>query len=156
MKYDVVIVGGGLGGLLCGYILSKHGSRVVVLEKNAVVGGCLQSFRRHGILFDTGMHYVGSVEPGQLLYRFWKYFDLLGDIRLRKLDEQAFDVVSYGGCRYPSAMGYEPWREQLARFFRRSGKLYSVIRKIYINCRSVLRFHVWKKWDRHCRWKWNM
>ena len=131
MIYDVVIVGGGLGGLLCGYILSKHGSRVVVLEKNAVVGGCLQSFRRHGILFDTGMHYVGSVEPGQLLYRFWKYFDLLGDIRLRKLDEQAFDVVSYGGCRYPSAMGYEP-------------------------CRSVLRFHVWKKWDRHCRWKWNM
>lgn len=117
MKYDVVIVGGGLGGLLCGYILSKHGSRVVVLEKNAVVGGCLQSFRRHGILFDTGMHYVGSVEPGQLLYRFWKYFDLLGDIRLRKLDEQAFDVVSYGGCRYPSAMGYEPWREQLVRFF---------------------------------------
>ncbi len=117
MKYDIVIIGGGLGGLLCGYILSKHGLQVVVLEKNTVVGGCLQSFRRHGVLFDTGMHYVGSLEPGQVLYRFWKYFSLLGDVRLRKLDEQAFDVISYGGMRYPSAMGYSGFREQLGSFF---------------------------------------
>ena len=80
MKYDVVIIGGGLGGLLCGYILSKQGLGVVVLEKNAGIGGCLQSFRRKGILFDTGMHYIGSMEEGQLLWRFWKYFGLLDRI----------------------------------------------------------------------------
>lgn len=117
MKYDVVIIGGGLGGLLCGYILSKQGLGVVVLEKNAGIGGCLQSFRRKGILFDTGMHYIGSMEEGQLLWRFWKYFGLLDRIPLRKLDEQAFDVISYRGKRYPSAMGYEAYAEGLAAFF---------------------------------------
>lgn len=117
MKYDVVIIGGGLGGLLCGYILSKQGLGVVILEKNAVIGGCLQSFRRNGILFDTGMHYIGSLEEGQLLWRFWKYFGLLDRVRLRKLDEEAFDVISYGGKRYPSAMGYAAYVERLASFF---------------------------------------
>lgn len=117
MKYDVVIIGGGLGGLLSAYILSKHGYHVVVLEKNTVIGGCLQSFKRKGILFDTGMHYIGSMEEGQSLARFWKYFGLTGRIRLRKLDEKAFDVISYQGKHYPSAMGYEAYVEHLAAFF---------------------------------------
>lgn len=117
MKQEVVIIGGGLGGLLCGYILCKHGFRVVVLEKNAVIGGCLQSFRRKGVLFDTGMHYIGSLDEGQLLYRFWKYLGLLGQVKLRKLDEQAFDIVSYQDERYPSAMGYRAYVEGLVPFF---------------------------------------
>lgn len=33
MKYDVVIIGSGLGGLECAHILSKAGKRVLVLEK---------------------------------------------------------------------------------------------------------------------------
>ncbi len=117
MKYDVVIIGGGLGGLLCGYMLGKYGYGVVVLEKNARIGGCLQSFRRGGVLFDTGMHYIGSMEEGQLLHRFWKYFGLLDSIRLRKLDEQAFDVISYAGKRYPSAMGHQNYMEGLVALF---------------------------------------
>ncbi|MGN1248329.1 MAG: FAD-dependent oxidoreductase, partial [Paludibacteraceae bacterium] len=43
---SVIIIGAGLGGLECGYILAKKGFRVTVLEHDARVGGCLQSFRR--------------------------------------------------------------------------------------------------------------
>lgn len=32
-SYDVLIIGSGLGGLQCAYILSKEGYRVAVLEK---------------------------------------------------------------------------------------------------------------------------
>ncbi len=117
MKHEVVIIGGGLGGLLCGYILCKHGYDVVVLEKNPILGGCLQTFRRNGFLFDTGMHYIGSIEEGQSLHRFWKYFSLLDTIPLKKLDENAFDVISYQGKRYPSAMGYERYMDTLSAFF---------------------------------------
>ena len=38
MKFDVVIIGSGLGGLECGYILSKNGMNVCVLERGAVLG----------------------------------------------------------------------------------------------------------------------
>lgn len=33
-KYDIIIIGSGLGGLECGAILSKEGYHVCVLEKN--------------------------------------------------------------------------------------------------------------------------
>lgn len=39
MKKKVVIIGGGLGGLFTGAILSKEGLHVTVLEKNATIGG---------------------------------------------------------------------------------------------------------------------
>ncbi|MCK5337786.1 MAG: NAD(P)-binding protein, partial [Bacteroidales bacterium] len=55
MKYDIVIIGSGLGGLECGLILSKEGLNVCVLEQNSKVGGNLQSFTRDGCIFDTGM-----------------------------------------------------------------------------------------------------
>ena len=43
MKYDVVVIGSGLGGLECAYILSRAGLRVLVLDK-AGSRGCLQSY----------------------------------------------------------------------------------------------------------------
>ncbi len=38
MKYDVVVVGGGPGGLHCGRILAENGVRVLILERNKVIG----------------------------------------------------------------------------------------------------------------------
>lgn len=117
MKYDTVIIGSGLGGLLCGYILAKNGQHVAILEKDTLIGGCLQSFHRKGYLFDTGMHYIGSMGEGQLLNRFWHYFHLFNDVKLSKLDEDAFDIISYRGRRYPSAIGYEHYVDRLSTFF---------------------------------------
>ena len=53
MNKSAVIIGGGLGGLFTGAILSKEGIKVTVIEKNAIIGGGLQSFNRFGEIFDT-------------------------------------------------------------------------------------------------------
>ena len=66
-QYDILIIGSGLGGLVCAYILSKNGYKVAVLEKNAQIGGCLQTFKRFGLSFDTGMHYIGSMQEGEII-----------------------------------------------------------------------------------------
>ena len=53
MRQSVIIIGAGLGGLFTGAILAKEGFQVTVLEKNAAIGGGLQTFQRFGERFDT-------------------------------------------------------------------------------------------------------
>ena len=108
-KYDVAIIGSGLGGLVCGYILSKEGLKVCVVEKNHQIGGCLQSFTRDGCIFDTGIHYLGSLDEGQILNRYFKYLNLMSKLKLKKMDENGFDKICFDGddTEYRYGMGIE-------------------------------------------------
>lgn len=106
-RYDIIIAGSGLGGLICGYILTKNGYKVAIFEKNAQIGGCLQTFTRKGVKFDTGMHYIGSMEEGQILHKFFKYFNLLKDVKLSPLNKDGFEVISIAGRTYKYAVGIE-------------------------------------------------
>ena len=117
MKYDIVIIGSGLGGLQCAYILGREGYNVCVLEKNRILGGCLQTFSRCGTVFDTGMHYIGGMDKGQILYKLFNYFDLNSKLRLKRLDEDGYDVVRYDGRDYKFAMGYENFTETMVEQF---------------------------------------
>lgn len=118
-KYDVVIIGSGLGGLLCGYVLGKEGYNVCILEKNRQFGGCLQTFTRDGCVFDTGIHYMGGLAPGQILHRYFSYFGLTDTLKIKKLDEDGFDRISFAGEKqdYPFAMGYDHFAEMLLQSF---------------------------------------
>ncbi len=116
MKYDVVIVGAGLGGLECGFTLAKNGLSVCVLEQQPVLGGCLQIFRRKNCTFDTGFHYIGGLSEGQHLNRLFHYFGLM-DLPWRKLDENCFDEVIFHGKSYAFANGYEHFVETLSKDF---------------------------------------
>ena len=117
MKYDVLIIGSGLGGLQCAYILSREGYNVCVLEKNRVLGGCLQTFSRCGTVFDTGMHYIGGMDEGQILNRLFNYFDLNSRLKLKRLDEDGYDIIRYDGKDYKMAMGYDRFAETMIEQF---------------------------------------
>lgn len=117
-KYDVIIIGGGLGGLTSGVMLSKEGLSVCVLEKHNVIGGCLQSFKRNGYTLDTGMHYVGSLSEGQIMHQYFKYLGVINSLKLRKLDESGFDHFHFSdGSTYCHAMGYDKFIDTLATNF---------------------------------------
>lgn len=117
-SYDVIIIGGGLGGLSCGVMLSKEGLNVCVLEQHSIIGGCLQSFQRNGRILDTGMHYVGSLSEGQIMHQYFKYMGIIGDLKLRKLDEEGFDYFHFGdGSSYQHAMGYDRFVDNLSAQF---------------------------------------
>ena len=77
MRYDVVIIGSGFGGLVCAHLLAKAGKRVLVLERQQQPGGCIQSYQRKGQAFDTGLHYVGGLGEGQTLNRIFSHLGLL-------------------------------------------------------------------------------
>lgn len=116
-KYDVVIIGSGLGGLVCGYILSKFGYKVCILEQHTQIGGCLQTFRRSGVTFDTGMHYIGSLDPGQVLHTYFSYLGLLDTVPVRRLDESGFDTISLPQGEFKIPMGFSNFVEGLSAQF---------------------------------------
>ena len=112
-----VIIGSGLGGLSCGCILAKNGYEVTVLEQGLQPGGCLQCFRRGDAVFDTGMHYIGSADCGQVLHTILHYLGICDDIRLERLDPTGYDVISFRGEQYLLANGRENFVDSLARHF---------------------------------------
>ena len=116
MKYDVIIIGSGLGGLICARQLAQSGRSVVVLERQRQPGGCLQSYRRGDMDFDTGLHYVGGLAAGQPLH---DAFEMLGLLKLpwQRLDANGFDQVTIGRQTYPLAEGFDRFADTLAAFF---------------------------------------
>src|SRR3954465_5139640 len=56
MGYDVVIVGAGTAGLVCGAILAERGKRVAILEKHPYLGGRAMEHRHKG-------HQIGLSSP---------------------------------------------------------------------------------------------
>lgn len=118
-RYDAVIIGGGLGGLASGYMLAKEGLSVCILEKNRQFGGCLQTFSRDKAIFDTGVHYIGGLDEGQNLHRYFTYLGLMDQLKLRRMDEEGFDRITFGGetVEYPHAIGCERFVENLAQYF---------------------------------------
>ncbi|WP_406656320.1 NAD(P)/FAD-dependent oxidoreductase [Methanolobus sp. ZRKC2] len=74
-KYDVIVVGAGISGLLSALSLSKHGNRVLVLEKNEFVGGNCNSYMVDGFQVDTGAHAITHLQAGPLRRLMDNYFD---------------------------------------------------------------------------------
>ena len=117
-KYDFVIIGSGLGGLLCAYILASEGNSVVVLEKNNQIGGNLQVFSRDKCIFDTGVHYIGSLDEGENLNQFFKYFGLLANIKLKRMDADGYDIIRFkDGKEYKYGQGYDMFKSNLLNDF---------------------------------------
>lgn len=112
----VIIIGGGFGGLSCGLLMTKAGWKVTVLERQHQPGGCIQSYRRGGMMLDTGLHYVGGLGEGQALHGL---FDELGLLRLpwHRLDADGFDRVTIGHETFAFAEGYDNFAETLAKRF---------------------------------------
>ena len=116
MKYDVVVIGSGFGGLACAHLLSKAGRSVLVLESHWQPGGCLQSYQRKGHTFDTGLHYVGGLREGETLHDI---FCALGLLRLpwHQLDVDGTDLITIDGETFCLAQGFDHFVEVLATQF---------------------------------------
>src|SRR6187399_1202494 len=118
-NFDIVIIGSGMGGLICADILGREGYKVCVLEKNKQIGGCLQTYVRDKVIFDSGVHYLGGLGEGQNLYQVFKYLGMIDKLKLQKMDEDVFDkiLIENDEKEYVFAQGYENFIQHLLKDF---------------------------------------
>lgn len=95
---DVVIIGGGVGGLTAGALLAQAGLSVVVLERESRPGGYLAGFHRKAFVFDSAIHWLNQCGPGGMVH---KVFHAIGDDppdapllkRIRRYKGDSFDYL---------------------------------------------------------------
>ena len=87
---DVVVIGGGIGGLSAAIGLAARGARVTLLEQNATLGGKLNVWAQGGFEFDTGPHVL------TMLWALEEVFTAAGRTLADVLPLVRLDTV----CRY--------------------------------------------------------
>jgi C-3',4' desaturase CrtD len=66
MESEVVVVGGGIGGLTVAALLAQRGVDVCLLERESRVGGCAASFDKFGYSFESGYGLFTGWEPEEI------------------------------------------------------------------------------------------
>lgn len=66
MAHEVVVVGGGIGGLTVAAVLAARGVDVCLLERGSQVGGVVAAVEAFGYTFDPGVGIYPCWEPGEI------------------------------------------------------------------------------------------
>ena len=71
MEYEVVVVGGGIGGLTVAALLAARGMSACLFERQSQVGGCVANFEFQGYTFEPTSGLYTGWEPGAIHERIF-------------------------------------------------------------------------------------
>ncbi len=75
--FDAIVAGAGISGILSALALGKEGKKVVVIEKNNIIGGNCRTYEINGYHLDTGPHIITNLLSGPLKIIIKKYFTVV-------------------------------------------------------------------------------
>ncbi|HHN66074.1 MAG TPA: NAD(P)/FAD-dependent oxidoreductase [Nitrospirae bacterium] len=90
-EYDAIIIGAGIGGLVCGCYLAKAGMKVLICEQHHKPGGYCTSFKRKGFTFDAAPHCFGSYREDGIMRKILN--DLGVDSKLNIIRANPSDII---------------------------------------------------------------
>ena len=72
MKHEVVVVGGGIGGLTVAALLAARGVDVCLFERGSRVGGCAAGYEKAGYVFENGYGLFAEWQSGSIHDRIFE------------------------------------------------------------------------------------
>lgn len=117
-EYDVIIIGAGIGGLICGCYLTKAGKKVLIVEKNKIIGGYCRSFvYQDSLHFDACVHSLASCrEEGT----FGEILDNLGIRKKLSLRQSIIpNLVIFGDKKIRFFRDVNETIEEFVHYFRK-------------------------------------
>jgi all-trans-retinol 13,14-reductase len=87
MKYDIIIIGAGLGGLTAGAKLSREGKKVLLLEQHDRPGGCATTFKRGDYTMEVGLHEIDGPSPIDLKTKLFNELEVFKNVTFIKIPE---------------------------------------------------------------------
>ncbi len=117
MAYDAIVIGSGISGMTAGTILAKHGYKILVLEQCRVLGGLMQIFRRGSCHFPTGIHCLGGLAPGQIMWKYFTYMGVMDHIKPVASESDCFARLSFPGLEFDIPNGHDTFADKLLEKF---------------------------------------
>ena len=84
--FDVIVIGSGIGGLICAGILTSKGLKILLVERRTTPGGYLASFKRGRFIFDSGVDCISGVGSGGLIFKVLESLGVENDLDFIKVN----------------------------------------------------------------------
>jgi phytoene dehydrogenase-like protein len=147
-SYDAVIIGAGVGGLVCANLLAREGLRVLLTEQHYMVGGYCSTFRRNGYTFDAATHFYPllgnpSTITGKLLLELGV---TNGWVKMDPVDHFHFP----DGSNFAVSADFDVYLAKLKAEFPEEAqaldKFFTLVREVYMF--GLLSYFRWRDSDR--------
>lgn len=87
MKYDIIIIGSGLGGLTAGAKLAKEGKKVLLVEQHSKPGGCATTFIRKDFILEVGLHEMDGLDSRDMKTKIFRELGVFKKVEFLKVPE---------------------------------------------------------------------
>ncbi len=114
-KFDVIVIGAGLGGLTAAGYLAKAGKKVLVMEQHTVPGGYAHEFRRGKYRFEVALHALDGAGPGGWAYETLSDLEVLDQVNFQRMDP--FYTVQMGEDEFNVSADPMAYEAELIRHF---------------------------------------
>ena len=147
-SYDAVVVGAGVGGLVCANLLAREGARVLLVEQHYMVGGYCSTFRRAGYTFDAATHFYPLLgNPATITGRLLRELGLTnGWVKMDPVDH--FHFPDGSSFRVPA--DFDAYLARLKAEFPKEARalddFFAVVREVYMH--GLLEYFRWRATDR--------
>jgi all-trans-retinol 13,14-reductase len=118
-KFDAIVIGSGLGGLVAGGLAARSGRRVLVLEKNPTCGGAAGVYRVGELTIESSLHEIDGLDRNDPKLPILERLDVPAGVRFVEVGDLWEVRGPMLGEPFVMPAGLEAGREATAQRFPR-------------------------------------